>query len=128
MTSLFLAKETGAKVFATDLWISATDNNVRFNEWGISENVVPIHADANDLPFSNEYFDAVVAIDSLHYVAAQPHFIDKKVLSLIKPNGVVIIAMPGLKKEIHGINLTLSENGLMGKIMNIIYGTAENGG
>jgi cyclopropane fatty-acyl-phospholipid synthase-like methyltransferase len=79
LTSLFLAKEANATVFATDLWISATENNSRFNEWGISENVVPIHADANDLPFSDEYFDAVVAIDSLHYVAAQPHFIDKKI-------------------------------------------------
>ena len=102
LTSLFLAKEADVTVFATDLWISATENNARFNEWGISENVVPIHADANDLPFSDEYFDAVVAIDSLHYVAAQPHFIDKKVLPLIKPNGVAIIAMPGLKDEIHG--------------------------
>lgn len=102
LTSLFLSKETDANVFATDLWISATENNARFNEWGISEKVVPIHADANDLPFSNEYFHAVVAIDSLHYVAAEPHFFDKKILPLLKPNGVAIIAMPGLKKEIHG--------------------------
>lgn len=102
LTSLFLAKEFEVDVFATDLWISATENNVRFNKWQISENVVPIHADANNLPFAEEYFDAVVSIDSLHYVATQPHFFKKKILPLLKPNGVAIIAMPGLKDEIHG--------------------------
>ncbi len=37
LTSLIIAKETGAKVFANDLWISAEENAKRFNEWGIGE-------------------------------------------------------------------------------------------
>ena len=102
LTSLYLAKETDATVFATDLWISATENYARFKQWQISEQVIPIHADANDLPFADGYFDAVVAIDSLHYVATQPHFFEEKVLPLLKKDGVAIIAMPGLKEEIHG--------------------------
>lgn len=102
LTSLFLAKEADVNVFATDLWISATENNNHFNEWQISEKVIPIHADANDLPFAEEYFDAVVSIDSFHYFATQPHFFEQKILPLLKTNGVAIIAMPGLKEEIHG--------------------------
>ncbi len=102
LTSLFLAKEADLNVFATDLWIGATENNIRFKEWGVAENIIPIHADANYLPFADEYFDAVVSIDALHYVATKPHFIEEKILPLIKPDGVAIIAMPGLKEEIHG--------------------------
>ena len=102
LTSLYLAKEVDVNVFATDLWISATENNTHFNEWQVSENVIPIHADANDLPFADEYFDVVISIDSLHYVATKPHFFEEKILPLLKHNGVAIIAMPGLKDEIHG--------------------------
>lgn len=102
LTSLFLAKEADVNVFATDLWISATENNIHFNEWQVSEKIIPIHADANDLPFAEEYFDAIVSIDSLHYVAIQPYFFEQKILPLLKTNGVAIIAMPGLKEEIHG--------------------------
>ena len=102
LTSLFLAKEADVKVFATDLCISATENNTHFNEWQISEKVIPIHTDANDLPFADEYFDAVVSIDSFHYFATQAHFFEQKILPLLKSNGVAIIAMPGLKEEIHG--------------------------
>lgn len=58
LTSLFLAKEANVNVFATDLWISATENHLHFKEWQVSDKVIPIHADANDLPFADEYFDA----------------------------------------------------------------------
>ena len=34
LTSLAIANETGAKVYANDLWISAEDNTKRFSEWG----------------------------------------------------------------------------------------------
>lgn len=54
------------------------------------------------MPFAEKYFDAVVSIDSLHYVATQPHFFEQKILPLLKSSGVAIIAMPGLKEEIHG--------------------------
>lgn len=102
LTSLFLAKETDAQVFATDLWCSATDNFKQFREWEISDSVIPIHADANELPFANEYFDIIVSIDSFHYFAGQPQFFEDTILPLLKPGGTAIIAMPGLKTEIHG--------------------------
>lgn len=102
LTSLFLAKETKAQVFAVDLWISATDNYNQWKEWGITDSVIPIHADANELPFANEYFDVVASIDSFHYFAKQPGFLEEKILPLLKPDGVALLAMPGLKEEIHG--------------------------
>ena len=99
ITSLFLARETGAQVFAVDLWCSATDNQKRMEAWGVGEQVVPLHADANDLPFAEGYFDAVVSIDSYHYFAREASFFKEKVLPFVKSGGQVLIAIPGLKEE-----------------------------
>ena len=49
LSSMFLAKETGAQVFAVDLWCSATDNYRRFCRWNVGENTVPVHADHNGI-------------------------------------------------------------------------------
>ena len=102
LTSLFLARETKAQVFAVDLWISATENYEQFKKWGIDSSVIPIHSNANDLPFANGFFDVVVTIDSFHYFANQNGFFESKILPLVKNGGKVIIAMPGLRNEIHG--------------------------
>ena len=42
LTSLIIAKETGAKVFANDLWVSAEENGKRFIEWGVGEQIIPV--------------------------------------------------------------------------------------
>lgn len=102
LTSLFLAKETKAQVYAVDLWVSATENYEQFKKWDVDNSVIPLHSDANDLPFANEFFDIVVTIDSFHYFANQKEFFESKILPLVKKGGKVIIAMPGLKNEIHG--------------------------
>ena len=102
LTSLFLAKETKAQVYAVDLWVSATENYDQFKKWDVDNSVIPLHSDANDLPFANEFFDIVVTIDSFHYFANQKGFFETKILPLVKKGGKVIIAMPGLKEEIHG--------------------------
>lgn len=51
LTSLVIAKETGTKVFANDLWINAEENKKRFAEWGVGEQITPICEDANNLSF-----------------------------------------------------------------------------
>lgn len=51
LTSLIIAKETGAEVYANDLWISAEENGKRFAQWGVSEQIVPVCEDANKLHF-----------------------------------------------------------------------------
>ncbi|MCR5736534.1 MAG: class I SAM-dependent methyltransferase [Eubacterium sp.] len=102
ITSFFLSKEFNANVYATDLWCSATENYEQFKKWGIDNNVVPIHADAHDLPYANNYFDLITTIDSFHYFSTEPGFFESKILPLVKSSGYVYIAMPGLKKEVHG--------------------------
>ena len=67
MSSIFLAKEFGVQVWATDLWIRATDNWQRIREAGVSDCVFPIHAEAHALPYADGFFDAILSVDAYHY-------------------------------------------------------------
>ena len=101
LTSVFLAKEYGVQVFALDLWISATENYRRFLKNGVDDLIIPIHADAQDMPFAEEFFDAVVSVDAYHYVGNNGTFFPEKVRPLLKKDGIAAIAVPGMKYEVH---------------------------
>jgi len=102
LTSLFIGRETGAMVYANDLWISDTENQKRFDEWGMSGQLIPVHEDANELHFETEMFDAIISIDSYHYFAGKEGFFAEKILPFLKPGGIVLIAVPGMKTEYDG--------------------------
>ena len=61
-SSMFLRREFGVQVWATDLWFSASENLQRIRDAGVEHGVFPIHADARSLSFATEFFDAVVSI------------------------------------------------------------------
>ncbi len=102
LTSLVIVKETGAKVFANDLWVSAEENGRRFAEWGVGELITPVCEDANDLHFEKNQFRALISIDSYHYFAGSKGFFQEKILPFMKDDGVVLIGIPGLKDEYTG--------------------------
>ena len=99
LTSVFLAKEYGVTVFANDLWISATENLKRFEEAGVSDLVLPIHAEAHDLPYAEGFFDAAIAIDSYEYYGADEIYFPCTYSKLVKPGGQFGIVVPGLARE-----------------------------
>ena len=88
LTSLVIVKETGAKVFANDLWVSAEENGRRFAEWGVGELITPVCEDANDLHFEKNQFRALISIDSYHYFAGSKGFFQEKILPFMKDDGV----------------------------------------
>ncbi len=45
-SSIFLRREFGVQVWATDLWFSASENIERIRDAGVEDGVFPIHADA----------------------------------------------------------------------------------
>jgi len=102
LTSIFLAEEFDVQVFATDLWISATENFDRFRELGLDGRIVPIHADAHDLPYAEEYFDGIVCIDSYLYYGAKEGFLDRYISPLVKKGGFIAVATPGLQRDFPG--------------------------
>ena len=83
LTSLIIAKETGARVFANDLWVSTEENEKRFVEWGVGELITPVCEDANDLHFEKNQFRALISIDSYHYFAGSKGFFQEKILPFI---------------------------------------------
>ena len=99
MTSIFLAREFGADVWATDLWIEASANQARIHAAGLDDLVVPIHAEAHALPFEHESFDAIVSVDAFHYFGTDDLYLGY-VLDFLRPGGRIGIVVPGLTKEL----------------------------
>jgi SAM-dependent methyltransferase len=101
MSSVFLRREFGVQVWATDLWFSASENLERFRDAGVEDGVFPIHADARSLPFASEFFDAIVSIDSFFYFGTDDLYLNY-LARFVKPGGPVAIAGAGLMQEIEG--------------------------
>ena len=102
LTSVFLVKEYGFKVYAADLWSDPGDNRKFFREMGLSDDeIIPVKADAENLPFEKEFFDAVVSTDSYNYFGRNPEYLDRKLIPFVKKGGYIYIAIPGMKKDCH---------------------------
>ena len=63
--------------------------------------IIPINADANLLPYASEFFDGIVSTDSYQYFGGNEEFLGSKILPFLKKGGYLYIAIPGLKKDIH---------------------------
>ncbi len=98
-SSIFLHREFGAQVWATDLWFDASKNLQRIRDAGAEDGVFPIHADARALPFATEFFDLVVSVDSFVYYGTDDLYLNY-LARFVKPGGRVAIAGAGLVQEI----------------------------
>ena len=101
MSSIFLHREFGVDVWATDLWFSASDNQQCIQDAGVAKSVFAIQAEAHALPFAAEFFDVIVSIDSFHYYGTDDtyaHYLTR----LVKPGGVIAMASAGLTREFDG--------------------------
>jgi cyclopropane fatty-acyl-phospholipid synthase-like methyltransferase len=101
MSSVFLRREFGVQVWATDLWFSASDNLQRARDAIVDDGVFPIRADARSLPFANEFFDAVVCVDSFVYYGTDDLYLNY-LARFLKPAGWLGVAGAGLMQEIEG--------------------------
>jgi SAM-dependent methyltransferase len=100
-SSIFLRREFGVQVWATDLWFSASENIRRIRDAGVEDGVFPIHADARALPFASDFFDAIVSIDSFYYYGTDDLYLNY-LAHFVKPGGPIAIAGAGLVQEIEG--------------------------
>jgi cyclopropane fatty-acyl-phospholipid synthase-like methyltransferase len=98
LSAIFLAREFGVQVWATDLWIAATDNLARIREAGLEERIFPIHAEAHALPFADGFFDAAISVDAYHYFGTADLYFGYYA-RFVKPGGQLGIVVPGLREE-----------------------------
>jgi SAM-dependent methyltransferase len=101
VSSVFLRREFGVQVWATDLWFGASENLKRIRDAGVGDGVFPIHADARSLPFAADFFDAIVSIDSFFYYGTDDLYLNY-LARFVKPSGQLGIAGAGLMHEIEG--------------------------
>lgn len=102
LTSMWLANQFDIQVFAVDLCIAATENYRRFQEKTLDHKIIPIHADALKMPFADDYFDAVISVDSYNYYGTDEQYMDKYLAPLVKKDGIIAIVVPGVKVELQG--------------------------
>lgn len=98
LSSIFLRREFGVQVWATDLWFSASENWQRICDAGVGDGVWPLRADARSLPFARDFFDAIVSVDSFVYYGTDDLYLSY-LARLVKPGGAIGIAGAGLVQE-----------------------------
>ena len=58
-----------------------------------------IHADANELPFADGFFDVLTSINSLFFYVNDGDFLRDKILRCVKPGGEIGVIVPGFYRE-----------------------------
>lgn len=101
MTSVFLAKEFDARVWAVDLWMDPDHNWRRAVEAGVGDRVCPMRAEAHALPLAAGFFDAVVSIDAFQYFGTDVLYLDY-LGRFLRPGGLLGVVVPGLTRPLPG--------------------------
>lgn len=66
-----------------------------------NEEIIPVKADATDLRFDKNFFDAVISTDSYNYFGRDEKYLDEKLLPFVKKGGYIYITVPGMKRDCH---------------------------
>jgi SAM-dependent methyltransferase len=98
-TSVFLAKEYGAHVVAADWWTPAEEAQAVFDAVGVGEQVRAVRAEAHDLPFELESFDAIISVDAFEYFGTDDHYLGY-LTKFLRSGGLLAVATPGMTREI----------------------------
>lgn len=98
-TAVFLAKHFGVNVIALDRWTSATSLDQRFTARGYRNRIVPLQMDVTkELPFAEDYFDAVFCMNSFNFYGGNVEFL-RHLLKHLKVGGQLCIGSEVLTHE-----------------------------
>jgi SAM-dependent methyltransferase len=102
ITSIFLAREFDAQVWAADLWTDPTENWARIQTAGVAAQVFPLRAEARALPFAAGFFDAIVGINCLQFFGTDDYYLHQHLVKLVRPGGQIGMVVPGILREFDG--------------------------
>ena len=88
-----------ANHWAADLWFSVSENIQIVRDAGTDESVFPIRADARTLPFSENFFDAIVSIDAFPFFGTDDLYLTY-LARFLKEEGSIGIAQAGFTNEL----------------------------
>lgn len=99
LSSIFLAKHYGVNIIAADWGINPSDNWKSVIEKGVEDKVLPIKCDVRNLPFPENYFDAIFSMNAYCYFGTDDLFLPY-LLEYLKTGGKICISSPCYSKEI----------------------------
>lgn len=97
-TSVFLANELDVEVVAVDLWVPETELAGNLGAAGVGDRVTAANADARNLPFGDEEFDAILSVDAFEYFGTDTRFLPG-LLRVLKPGGRLGMTTPALRRD-----------------------------
>ncbi|MBI5648131.1 MAG: methyltransferase domain-containing protein [Ignavibacteriae bacterium] len=115
LSSIFLAKEFGVRVWAADLWIAPDHNWRRATEAGLTDSVYPLRAEAHALPFPPDFFNAVVSIDAYQYFGTDLLYL-QYLSRFVRAGGSIGVVVPGFMREITEVPAHLATPQSNGKV------------
>ena len=98
-SSIFLAKHLGVRVVAVDLWTNATYLSDKFMRRGYQSEILPLNLDAREqLPFAEDYFDAIFCMNSLSFFGGDVESLDR-LARLLKQGGSFCVGGECMSRE-----------------------------
>jgi SAM-dependent methyltransferase len=97
-SSVFLAREADVEVVAVDRWTPESELRTVMEAAEVADRVDVCQADARDLPFPDDEFDAVVSIDAFEYFGTDVQLLPA-LLRVLKPGGRIAMSTPALKVD-----------------------------
>lgn len=86
-------------IYAVDLFVSPRKNYNRILIQGLRDRITPLHAHAEDLPFSYFYFDSIFCVDGFQIFGRPEGFLDQYISPFLKLGGEMALMMPGFTEE-----------------------------
>lgn len=95
LSSVFLAKEYGVRVYAVDKNEYASETCNMLKDQGLENEVYPIQADAASLPMPRGTFDALVCVNAYHNFGMEAGFFEEKLRPLLREGAEVGMVLLG---------------------------------
>ncbi|MBN1944667.1 MAG: methyltransferase domain-containing protein [Bradymonadales bacterium] len=99
ISSIFLAREYQARVWAVDLWMDPDPNWRRVLDTGCADLVCPLRAEAHALPFAEGFFDGAICLDAYQYFGTDELYLDY-LSRFVRPGGFIGVVAVGLMQPI----------------------------
>lgn len=99
LSSVFLAKEYGADVYAVDKNVYASETCMMLRDMGLDGHVFPIQADAASLPVPNGIIDTLVCVNTYHNFGMEAGFFETRIKPALKEDAQVGFVLLGRDKD-----------------------------
>ena len=96
--SCFLAKHYGVEIYAVDAFANPADIAAIAAKKGVINKVIPIRADAKNMPFADGFFDAALSLNAFFYFGTDDTYLPY-LARFLKPSALLCVTSPCFSRE-----------------------------